>query len=141
MLEKERFISMKKLSKELVMYIIMGIGTTIVSLLSYFILANPLHMNYQISNMISWILAVSFAYITNRKYVFDSKINDSKGIFKEVISFFGARLSTLIIEMASMFIFVSLIHFDANIIKLLNQGIVLILNYIFSKLFVFKSES
>ncbi|MCD7808383.1 MAG: GtrA family protein [Erysipelotrichaceae bacterium] len=132
---------MKKLSKELVMYIIMGIGTTVVSLLSYYILANPLHMNYQIANIISWILAVSFAYITNRKYVFESKINDSKGILKEVISFFSARLSTLVIEMVSMFVFVSLIHFDANIIKLLNQGIVLVLNYVFSKLFVFKSES
>ncbi|MCD7894798.1 MAG: GtrA family protein [Erysipelotrichaceae bacterium] len=132
---------MKKISKEVIMYIIMGIGTTIVSLGSYYILANPLNLNYQLANIISWILAVTFAYITNKKYVFESKVNDMKGIFKEASSFYLARISTLLIEMASMFIFVTIFHFDANIIKLLNQGIVLVLNYVFSKLFVFKKTS
>ncbi len=132
---------MKKISKEVIMYIIMGIGTTIVSLGSYYILANPLQLNYLLANIISWILAVTFAYITNKKYVFESSVNDIKGLMKEAGSFYLARISTLLIEMASMFLFVTWLHFDANVIKLLNQGIVLILNYVFSKLFVFKKTS
>ncbi len=129
---------MKKISREVIMYFIMGIGTTIVSLGSYYIFANPLHINYQVSNILSWILAVTFAYITNKKYVFESHVNDSKSLVKEASSFYIARLSTLLIEMVSMFIFVTLLHFDANIIKLFNQVVVLVLNYIFSKIFVFK---
>ncbi|MCD7949336.1 MAG: GtrA family protein [Erysipelotrichaceae bacterium] len=124
--------------REIIMYIIMGAGTTVVSLVSYYILTNAVHINYQISNIISWILAVTFAYITNRKYVFESHVSDSKSIIKEASNFYMARLSTLLIEMVSMFVLVTLLHFDANVIKLLNQGIVLVLNYIFSKIFVFK---
>ncbi|MCD7950925.1 MAG: GtrA family protein [Erysipelotrichaceae bacterium] len=131
---------MKKITREVIMYIIMGIGTTIVSLSTYYIFANPLHINYQISNILSWILAVTFAYITNKKYVFESHLSDYKGVLKEACSFYLARISTLIIEMISMFIFVALFHFEANIIKLFNQGIVLILNYLFSKVFVFNKS-
>ncbi|MCD8028716.1 MAG: GtrA family protein [Erysipelotrichaceae bacterium] len=84
---------------------------------------------------------MTFAYIANKKYVFKSYVSNIKGILKEAGSFYLARVSTLLIEMVSMFIFVTCFHFDANIIKLLNQGIVMILNYIFSKLFVFKKTS
>lgn len=128
--------------KELINYLIVGILTTIVSLLSYYILVltilkpnNPLQL--QIANIISWIIAVTFAYITNRKYVFKSNNNN---ITKEALKFCSSRLTTLFIDMLLMFIFVSKLKFNDKIIKIIIQIIVTILNYIISKLLVFRKK-
>lgn len=129
-----------KRNREIISYLIIGVLTTIVSLVSYYILTitilspnNPIELT--IANIISWILSVLFAYITNRKYVFQSK---DKNILKEASKFTLSRVTTLIIDILLMFIFVSLLHFNDKIIKLLVQVIIIILNYIFSKLLVFK---
>lgn len=126
-------------NKEIVNYVIVGGMTTIVSLGSYYICVitflNPKNaMQLQIANIISWICAVAFAYITNRKYVFESK-NENK--VQEVIKFVGARISTLFIDIICMAIFVSLLKINDKFAKLLVQFIVFALNYIFSKLYVF----
>lgn len=129
-----------KRNREIISYLIIGVLTTIVSLVSYYLLTitilspnNPIELT--IANIISWILSVLFAYITNRKYVFQSK---DKNILKEASKFTLSRVTTLIIDILLMFIFVSLLHFNDKIIKLLVQVIIIILNYIFSKLLVFK---
>lgn len=129
-----------KRNREIISYLIIGVLTTIVSLISYYLLTitilspnNPIELT--IANIISWILSVLFAYITNRKYVFQSK---DKNILKEASKFTLSRVTTLIIDILLMFIFVSLLHFNDKIIKLLVQVIIIILNYIFSKLLVFK---
>jgi len=126
-------------NKEIVNYVIVGGMTTIVSLGSYYICVitflNPKNaMQLQIANIISWICAVAFAYITNRKYVFESK-NENK--VQEVIKFVGARISTLFIDIICMAIFVSLLKINDKLAKLLVQFVVFALNYIFSKLYVF----
>ena len=79
--------------KEIIMYLVFGVLTTVVNIVVYFLSAELLHINYLISNALAWFLSVLFAYITNRKYVFDSKNNQ---IIKEAISFFGSRLATKI---------------------------------------------
>lgn len=129
-----------KRNREIISYLIIGVLTTIVSLISYYLLTitilspnNPLELT--IANIISWIISVLFAYITNRKYVFQSK---DKNILKEASKFTLSRVTTLIIDILLMFIFVSILHFNDKIIKLLVQIIIIILNYIFSKLLVFK---
>lgn len=129
-----------KRNREIISYLIIGVLTTIVSLISYYLLTitilspnNPLELT--IANIISWIISVLFAYITNRKYVFQSK---DKNILKESSKFTLSRVTTLIIDILLMFIFVSILHFNDKIIKLLVQIIIIILNYIFSKLLVFK---
>lgn len=129
-----------KRNREIISYLIIGVLTTIVSLISYYLLTitilspnNPLELT--IANIISWIISVLFAYITNRKYVFQSK---DKNILKEASKFTLSRVTTLIIDIILMFIFVSILHFNDKIIKLLVQIIIIILNYIFSKLLVFK---
>lgn len=129
-----------KRNREIISYLIIGVLTTIVSLISYYLLTitilspnNPLELT--IANIISWIISVLFAYITNRKYVFQSK---DKNILKEAAKFTLSRVTTLIIDILLMFIFVSILHFNDKIIKLLVQIIIIILNYIFSKLLVFK---
>lgn len=126
--------------KEVVMYLIFGVLTTIVSLVSYYLLTitifNPDNaILLQVANILSWIISVLFAYITNRKFVFESKNNN---ILKEVSSFFGSRLITLLLDMLIMFVGVTLLKGNDKFIKVISQVIVIVSNYIFSKLFVFK---
>lgn len=128
--------------KEVINYLIFGFLTTVICLLVYYALTltfiDPSKaIELQIANIISWIVGVSFAYVTNRKYVFNSR---SKNVKKELISFVGARIITLIIDMLIMGIFVSLLKFDDRIIKIFSQVVVIVSNYLFSKLFVFKKE-
>ncbi|MBQ3421128.1 MAG: GtrA family protein [Romboutsia sp.] len=129
-------------NKEIINYLIVGVLTTLVSLITYYILTitilNPNNeIELQIANIISWIFAVIFAYITNRKMVFESK---DKNITTEFTKFVSSRISTLLIEMFLMFILVSVLHFNDKIMKIIAQIIVIILNYIFSKLFVFTGD-
>ena len=101
----------------------------------YYIFSNLLHMNYLFSNAMAWFLSVLFAYVTNRKYVFDSKNNQ---IIKEAISFFGSRLATGIMDMVLMWFLVNFNIVNDVVAKVVVNVIVVILNYILSKLVVFK---
>lgn len=138
-----KLINIYKDKKEIINYLIIGVLTTLVSLITYYLLTFTIldpnnDIQLQIANIISWIISVSFAYITNRKFVFESK---SKDIKKELSKFVSSRITTLIIDMLLMFILVSLLNFNDKVIKLIVQVIVIILNYVFSKLFVFKERS
>lgn len=126
--------------KELINYLIVGGLTTFVALGVYYTsvltFLNPNNgIELQIANILSWIAGVIFAYFTNRKYVFESK-NPNK--LQEATKFTASRLITLFLDMATMFIGVTLLKFNDKIIKLIAQVLVVIGNYIFSKLFVFK---
>ena len=127
--------------EELVMYIIVGVCTMIVSLASYYILANPLGIYYQTANIISWVLAVAFAYVTNKKFVFKSRYSGLSGTAKEMASFVSSRIASLLAEVISMYFFVQICQIDDNIVKLMNQVLVTVLNYIFSKFWVFRKIS
>ena len=129
-------------NEEIFNYLIIGGLTTIVSLLTYYIcvltILNPkLPLELQIANIISWITSVIFAYITNRVIVFKSK---EKNIKKEAIAFIGSRIITLLLDMLTMFILVTLLHTNDKIGKAISQIIIIIGNYIISKLFVFKKK-
>lgn len=126
--------------REIIMYLIFGVLTTVVSLLAYYLLVytvlNPNNaLELQIANIISWIAGVTFAYFTNRSVVFQSK-NQNK--LKEAGSFVLARIVTLVIDMAIMFVGVTLLHGNDKILKIISQVVVIVSNYVFSKLFVFK---
>ena len=124
------------------MYLIFGVLTTVVSLVTYYVLTltilNPEKaIQLQLANIISWIVSVAFAYVTNRKFVFESKSED---IVKEATSFVGGRVLTLLLDMAIMFIFVTLLHLNDKIFKIVSQVLVIVTNYVISKLFVFKEN-
>ena len=130
--------------KEIINYLIFGVLTTLVNLITKYILLftilNPTNgFQLQIAIIISWIAGVLFAYFTNRKFVFESK-NQNK--LKEFISFIVARIATLLLEMFIMWFFVTLLKLNSDlyvvIFTLVAQVAVVIGNYIFSKLFVFK---
>jgi len=123
--------------KEIINYLIFGILTTLVSIITYAIFTRLFNINYNISNVLSWLLAVSFAYITNKNYVFNSK---DKNIIKSIIKFFTSRITTLIIEIIFMLIMVDILKFNDMVCKIIVQFIVIVLNYVFSKLFVFNKE-
>ena len=131
-----------KQNEELIRYLIVGVLTTVVSLSSYYlcvsIFLNPdISWQLQFANIISWICAVTFAYFSNRKFVFKSK--ETK-ILKEATNFYVSRLFTLILDMCFMFVFVTVLKLNDKLIKLINQVLITILNYIIGKLCVFKSK-
>ena len=138
----KKIISLYKNYEEIINYLIVGGLTTIVSLITYYACVltflNPKSaIELQIANIISWIISVSFAYITNRLFVFKSK---SKNILKEISTFISARIITLFLDMLIMFLMVTCMGINDKISKIVVQVVVIILNYIFSKLFVFKKS-
>lgn len=122
--------------KEILKYLIVGGLTTVVSIVSYYIVRLFIE-NYLICTVISWIFAVAFAYITNRVFVFNSK---RENIFKECTEFVFSRILSLVAEVAVMYLLVDFLNISDKISKIIVQVIIVILNYIFSKLFVFKEN-
>ena len=130
--------------KEIVNYLIIGVLTTVVSLASFyliriFVFTNDSQFDIQLANVISWVLAVLFAFVTNKKYVFESKSTGYQK-FLEMIKFYVSRLTTLGVEMFVMWLLTSPLKVDDMIAKIIVQFIIVILNYVFSKLFVFKKK-
>ena len=122
--------------KEILKYLIVGGLTTVVSIVSYYIVRLFIE-NYLVCTVISWIFAVAFAYITNRVFVFNSK---RENIFKECTEFVFSRILSLVAEVAVMFLLVDFLNISDKISKIIVQVIIVMLNYIFSKLFVFKEN-
>lgn len=126
-------------SNHIIRYVFFGGCTTMVNLLSFHICLNVFKINLNISNIISIILAILFAYIVNSKYVFLEKHDSLISHIKPFIKFIGARAVTMVIEMAGVPFFIYKIEMNEMAGKVLTNVIVLILNYIFSKFFVFTS--
>jgi len=126
--------------KEIIMYLVFGILTTLVNIVSYYLLTRFGNMEEYTSNIIAWILSVLFAFITNKLFVFESKDKSFNVILKESLSFFSFRLISLGIDMAAMYVMISLLRFNDILAKIIANIIVIILNYIFSKLFIFKKK-
>lgn len=124
--------------KEVILYLIFGGLTTVVSIVSFAYCNIILKQNALLANLVSWILAVTFAYVTNRLFVFRHKAHDPKAIIIEVMQFFSGRLATLLIEEALLFVFIEWFHMPALLIKAGAQFIVLVSNYLISKYIVFK---
>lgn len=125
---------------DLIPYLFFGVCTTIVNVVTYWICAHPLKLKTMLSTIIAWILAVLFAYVTNRKWVFHSKAHEVRDICKEITSFFGCRLATGIVDWLCMFIFVDRLAMNDLFIKAAANILVIILNYLASKLLIFKGK-
>ena len=128
--------------EEIISYLFFGVLTTVVSFGSYLIFANlffpeKTDLDIQIANVLSWICAVTFAYITNRIWVFKSKAK-GKAQIKEMFEFALARIASLIVDMAMMYILYSVIHMDDTIAKIIVQFVIVAMNYILSKVIIFK---
>ncbi|NLK73287.1 MAG: GtrA family protein [Clostridiales bacterium] len=134
------FKDLFKKYKDVIPYIIFGVLTTVVNIAVYWLMAHPLEISVMPSTIIAWMAAVLFAYLTNRKWVFRSEANTAKAITKEVLSFFLCRLATGAVDCACMFVFVDILHLNDVVIKFMANILVVILNYVASKLFIFKRK-
>lgn len=127
--------------KEQILYILFGVFTTVVNIVVFAICADMMHLDTYISNFAAWVSAVTFAYITNKLWVFESKTTDAKELFREIVSFTGARVLTLGIDMVLMFVGVDILHINKLIVKVLANVVVIVSNYVLSKLFIFKKSA
>lgn len=126
------------INKETILYVIFGILTTIVNLIAYYLFSNIININYLISNAIAWIISVVFAYITNKFFVFNSSYINKDVIIEEFIKFMNCRLISGLSEVVLLFLFVDLLLINDIVAKLIIGVLVALINFIFSKVFIFK---
>lgn len=135
----KKIIELMKKYKEIIMYLIFGVLTTLINIVSFYIM-DKLGIALYVNNTIAWILSVLFAFVTNKLFVFESKDTKPKIILKEGISFFGFRLLSYFVDMLCIFLLVDVFKINKMIAKVVGNIIVIIINYAFSKLFIFKKE-
>ena len=124
--------------KDVILYLVFGVFTTVVNIVSYWLCAHVLGLGVMASSVIAWALAVFFAYVTNRTMVFHSSATGKGEILKEIGSFFACRLGTGVVDWVIMFVFVTVLNFNHMIIKIAANFIVIVLNYVLSKFVIFK---
>ena len=133
----EKGISIYKKHREVLNYLVFGGLTTVINIIVFALCFRVLSFSTVLSNCVAWILAVIFAFVTNKLWVFESKSREMRIIIRETASFFAARLLTLVLDIGIIYLFVDILEFHYLLIKILSNVVVIILNYIFSKLFIF----
>lgn len=129
-----------KKHKEFLLYAFFGILTTLVNIVSYYLLYNMLFIKNVPAVIISWALSVAFAFFTNKLFVFESRSFKLSIVLRESATFFSARLFTGILDVIIMYIAVDLLLLDSLFWKIVSNVIVVILNYILSKIWIFKKQ-
>lgn len=135
---------MKKLLikyKALILYLVFGVLSTLINWGAYYLCYNIFIIPNVISTIIAWVLAVIFAFITNKLWVFNSKSFEAKSLLHEIWTFTAARLLTGFLDVAIMFLAVDIFAWNSTLWKMISNIIVVILNYVFSKLIVFKKAN
>ncbi|MEC3795997.1 hypothetical protein A6g_06925 [Bacillus velezensis] len=120
------------------MYIIMGIFTTIVNIVSFYFLTSAFEMDYKAATVAAWVLSVLFAYVTNKLYVFQQKTAGIRSLMKELTAFFSVRVLSLAIDLAMMILLVSQFHMNETLAKIGDNVIIVVVNYAASKWIVFR---
>ncbi len=137
--EEVDHISWYNKTKEILWYGFFGVLTTLINIIS-FCLLDKIGLNTYIANLIAWVISVLFAFITNKLFVFHSKKFSFSVFMRELLSFLFFRVLSLGIDMGGLFVCLDLLHFSKIVSKILVNILVIIANYIFSKLFVFKNK-
>ena len=130
--------------KELILYIVFGVLTTLVNILSYYLVADVLSVHYLIANGIAWVFSVLFAFVTNKIFVFESKSWRVSVMLPEMGGFFLARVATGIVDMVLMWLLVDCCMWSQDgfemVAKVLVNVVVIVLNYVASKLWIFRKK-
>lgn len=127
-----------KKNKEMLLYLFFGFLSFVVSISTYAMFNKAFNINELTANIFSWIITVMFAFFTNRIWVFEASTESKAEFVKQMTSFYEGRIVTLVIEEIILFVFITLLGMSSMLIKVVAQVIVIILNYVISKLFVFK---
>ncbi len=125
--------------REILLYVFFGGFTTVVSVGSFLLFDKVLGIHELIANVLSWIFAVGFAYVTNHRWVFCSKAKGA-ALRTELLGFYGGRLLTLGLEEGLLLVFVTWLGINSTVIKLIAQFVVLTGNYILSKFLIFRKK-
>ena len=124
--------------RDVIVYLVFGVLTTAVNYIVYLPCYNVLGLSGSVSNAIAWVGAVAFAYLTNKPFVFRSHDWSAKTVIPELTKFVGCRVGSGVLETAIIFLTVDRLGWNGNVMKLLTSVLVVVLNYIGSKLLVFK---
>ncbi|UOQ87042.1 GtrA family protein [Gracilibacillus salinarum] len=130
-----------KINREIFNYIVFGVLTTLVNIAVYALFTKVFSLNYQVATVNAWIAAVLFAYYTNKKYVFKAKDRNLKQLVKSFLLFVYYRVLSLVIDLLVMYLLIEILSVDDMVTKVIANIVVIIFNYITSKLFVFKKET
>ena len=136
MIEKAKIFMVKY--KNFILYVVFGMGTTVVNLAAYYLFFVLINLPNVPSTIIAWIFAVAFAFITNKMWVFNSRSFGAKTLKYEIITFFGARVGTGLLDVVIMYLAVDTMNWNSTEWKLISNIIVIILNYVASKCLIFK---
>lgn len=134
----EKIRNLIKKYYDVLAYLVFGVLTTVVNYLVYLPCYNLLEMSAAVSNVIAWVVAVAFAYLTNKPFVFRSHDWSAKTVVPELTKFVGSRIASGALETGIIFLTVDLLAWNGNVMKLVTSVIVVVLNYIASKLLVFR---
>ena len=124
----------------ILLYGFFGVCTTLVNIIAYWLCAHMLRMPMSPSTVTAWILSVLFAYVTNRKWVFESRAKGVAEVLREACSFFVSRLSTGLLDWLIMYVFVNRMGMDDMVIKIASNVLVIVLNYVLGKFVVFRKR-
>jgi len=133
----KKIIELYQRYREVITYVFFGGLTTLVNIVTFFILDTGLAWPYLIANAVAIVLSILFAYVTNKLFVFQSETQNTRETVSEFVRFIGFRLVSGLADMATMWVLVDLLIIDTSIAKLATQFIVVVLNYVFSKFFIF----
>ncbi len=136
----KRLIELVKKHWDIISYLFFGVMTTVVNYAVYLPLYNGLRLSATVSNVIAWAVAVAFAFLTNKPFVFGSHDWSAKVVWPELAKFVGCRIGSGLAETAIIFVAVDILQGNGNLWKLLTSILVVILNYVASKLLVFKKK-
>ena len=125
--------------REALLYLFFGGCTTLVNIISFF-LFRKIGVSTYVSNIIAWFLSVVFAFITNKLFVFESKGKKFSETFRECVSFFIFRVMSLFFDMAIMYLMIDVMSVNEMISKVVANIFVIVINYVFSKAFIFKKK-
>lgn len=125
---------------DLIMYLVFGVMTTAVNYLVYLPCFNMLGLSASVSNMISWVVSVAFAFLTNKPFVFRSHDWSAKVVWPELVKFVGCRVGSGVMETVILFVTVDTLRWNGNIWKLVTSVLVVVVNYVGSKLLVFRKS-
>lgn len=126
--------------EEAIRYLFWGGVAFFLSMALFYVFANMMDIDEQLANTMDWIICVIFTYFTNRIFVFKSKSRGVFGMGKEFVSFISARLGTLIIENVILYVTIDLLTMNNMLAKLIGQFVVIVSNYILSKLWIFRRK-
>jgi putative flippase GtrA len=139
---REKVLALCQKHRAILLYLVFGVLTTAVNYITFMALLTLWPGSSTIApNLIAWIASVLFAYGTNRTWVFRSQTRGAAALGREILSFFGARLFSLVLDLGIVYLFVDRLGFHPGLIKLASNVLVVILNYLFSKFWIFRSPA